>query len=115
MLHDAVKVAEAIRARPMRTLKWLFCTLTGDGYIDEETGHAGGFDSMWRGFMERVLAETKATERFAEHDLRAKVSSDAESIEHARALLSRTTTQTTQRSYRRKAEKVKPLRRSRSE
>lgn len=108
-------VAEAIRARPKRTSKWLFCTLTGDGYIDEETGRAGGFDSMWRGFMERVLAETKVTERFTEHDLRAKVSSDAESIEHARALLSHTTTQTTQRSYRRKAEKVKPLRRSRSE
>ncbi|MBN9092759.1 hypothetical protein [Pandoraea pnomenusa] len=108
-------IADAIRARQVRTSKWLFCTLDGDGYIDEETGLAGGFDSMWRGFMDRVLAETKVTERFTEHDLRAKVSSDAESIEHARALLSHTTTQTTQRSYRRKAEMVKPLLRNRSE
>lgn len=38
----------------------------GDGYIDEETGSAGGFDSMWRGFMDRVVAETKVQERFTE-------------------------------------------------
>ncbi|SCU73460.1 hypothetical protein CNECB9_1150004 [Cupriavidus necator] len=48
---------------------------------------------MWRGFMDRVLAETKVTEKFMEHDIRAKVSSDAESVEHARALLLHATTQ----------------------
>ena len=34
-------IADAIRARQVRTSKWLFCTLDGDGYIDEETGQGG--------------------------------------------------------------------------
>jgi hypothetical protein len=42
---------------------------------------------MWSRFMDRVLAETKVQERFTEHDLRAKVGSDAASLEKARALL----------------------------
>jgi hypothetical protein len=43
---------------------------------------------MWQRFFDRVLAETKVTERFSEHDLRAKCASDAKSLEHARAMLS---------------------------
>ncbi|MGT2507877.1 integrase [Cupriavidus basilensis] len=103
-------VADALTSRPVDISPWLFCTLKGECYIDEETGRAGGFDSMWRGFMDRLLAETKVNEKFTEHDIRAKVSSDADTVEHARALLSHATTQTTQRTYRRKAERVKPLR-----
>ena len=41
---------------------------------------------MWQRFMDRVLAETKVKERFTEHDLRAKVASDAASLDKARAL-----------------------------
>jgi len=48
-------------------------------------------------------------EHFTEHDLRAKVASDAKSLEHARALLSHADSRTTDRIYRRKAEKVQPL------
>jgi hypothetical protein len=40
-------------------------------------------DASWT-----VLKETKVTERFTEHDLRAKCAPDGESLEHARALLS---------------------------
>jgi integrase len=61
---------------------------------------------MWQRFMDRVLAETKVRERFTEHDLRAKVGSDAVSLERARALLQHADSRTTERVYRRKPERV---------
>jgi len=39
------------------------------------------FNSVWKRFMDRVLKETKVTERFAERDLRAKAASDANDAE----------------------------------
>ncbi|MBL1260038.1 MAG: hypothetical protein COB33_005845 [Thiotrichaceae bacterium] len=57
--------------------------------------------------MDRVVIETKVTARIWEKDLRAKCATDADSLEHARALLSHTSTKTT-KIYRRKAEVVKP-------
>ena len=42
---------------------------------------------MWQPFMDRVLVETNVKHRFTEHDLRAKVASDAASLEKVRALL----------------------------
>jgi integrase len=65
---------------------------------------------MWRNFMTRVLEETKLKEHFTEHDLRAKCASDAETLEHAQALLAHAGGKVTQRIYRRKPERVKPLR-----
>lgn len=59
--------------------------------------------------LQRVIEETKVTEPFTEHDLRAKVGSDAESLDHARALLAHADSRTTNKFYRRKAEVVKPL------
>lgn len=102
-------VAAALAARPVDISPWLFCTLLGEGYIDETTGRAGGWESLWRGFMDRVMSETDVSVRFTEHDIRAKTASDAESLDHARALLSHATSATTERSYRRKAERVAPL------
>jgi integrase len=64
---------------------------------------------MWQRFMDRVLAETSVKVRFTEHDLRAKCASDAESLEHARALLSHADARTTASVYRRKPERVRPL------
>lgn len=107
-LHGAVTLAKS--ARPVDISPFLFCNRKGEGYFDEETGAASGWDSMWQRFMQRVLDETKVTERFTEHDLRAKVGSDAESLERARQLLSHSDSRTTNRVYRRKAEIVKPLR-----
>jgi integrase len=52
----------------------------------------------------------RLSERFTEHDLRAKCASDAGSLEHARALLAHADARTTERVYRRKPERVKPLR-----
>jgi integrase len=65
---------------------------------------------MWQRFMLRVLKETAVSERFTEHDIRAKAGSDAESLERARQLLAHADTKMTQRVYRRKPEVVRPLR-----
>lgn len=108
---DELKLAVnmALEARPKKDSKFLFCTRTGEGYIDEAVGRSSAWKSMWQRFMARLLKETKVTESFTEHDLRAKVGSDAESIEHAQALLAHADPSTTKRVYRRKAELVKPL------
>lgn len=105
-LRDAIAAAKAVR--PIDLSPWLFCTRKGEGYIDEVKGTASGWDSMWQRFMERILEETKVKERFTEHDLRAKCASDADSLEHARALLAHADSQLTQRVYRRRPERVKP-------
>jgi integrase len=104
-LRSAVDLALSVR--PVDIAPFLFCTRKGEGYIDEEKGTASGWDSMWQRYMERVMTETKVTERFTEHDLRAKCASDAETLEHARALLSHADSRTTDRIYRRKPERVK--------
>lgn len=59
--------------------------------------------------MDSVLSETKVAERFTEHDLRAKCASDADWLEHARALLSHANARTTEVIYRRKPERVRSL------
>nr|VFK63875.1 MAG: Phage integrase family protein [Candidatus Kentron sp. TUN] len=105
-LHQAVE--EALRIRPAESSPFLFCNRYGQGYMNEETGTANGWDSIWKRFMDRVLAETGVERRFTEHDLRAKCASDADSLEHARALLTHADPRTTQRIYRRKPERVKP-------
>lgn len=98
-------VNEAKAVRPALS-PFLFCNRRGEGYINEAKGTANGFDSMWGRFMDRVLAETKVKLRFTEHDLRAKVGSDAESLERCRALLQHATTATSLKIYRRKPERV---------
>lgn len=107
-LRDAVEMAKV--ARPVHIAPWLFCTRRGERYLNEETGKAPGWKSMWQRYMARVIKETKVTEHFTEHDLRAKCASDATTLEHARSLLSHADASTTERIYRRKAERVKPLR-----
>lgn len=107
-LREAVEMAK--EARPVDISGFLFCTNKGEGYIDEKTGEAQGWGSMWQRFMERVINETKVKERFTEHDIRAKCASDAETIEHAQALLTHANSNITKKVYRRKAEIVKPLR-----
>lgn len=103
-------VASAKAARPVKLAPFLFCNRDGECYFDEASGRAGGWESMWRGFIARVMAETEVKERFTEHDLRAKCASDAQSLEHARTLLSHADSRLTERVYRRKPELVSPLR-----
>lgn len=102
-------VRDALAARPVDIAPWLFCNRRGECYVKDD-GSANGWDSLWQRFLDRVLAETKVTERFTEHDLRAKCASDAETLEHARALLAHADARLTERVYRRKPERVRPLR-----
>jgi integrase len=106
-LRAAVDLAR--QARPKKST-FLFCTREGKCYVNEENGQQYAWKSLWQRFMKRVLAETKVTQPFTEHDLRAKVGSDASSLEHAQALLQHADSRTTKRVYRRKAETVNPLR-----
>jgi integrase len=101
-------VSDCMALRRKVTSIWLFCTRAGQPYIKED-GRANGFDSIWQRFMAKVVAETTVTERFTEHDLRAKCASDAESLEHAQQLLAHTEAATTRRIYRRRGEVVRPL------
>lgn len=98
-------VEEAKAVRPALS-PFLFCNRRGESYINEERGTCNGWDSMWGHFMDRVLKETKVEKRFTEHDLRAKVASDADSLEKARALLQHADSRTTHAIYRRKPERV---------
>lgn len=52
---------------------------------------------------------TKVTDCFHEHDLRAKVASDSDTLEKASERMSHSSTEITKRVYRRKAAKVQPL------
>lgn len=107
-LQEAVTAAK--KARPVDISPWLFCNRKGECYFDDEKETASGWDSMWQRFMERVLKETKVKESFTEHDMRAKCASDAETLEHAQRLLAHADSKITDRVYRRKPERVKPLR-----
>jgi len=104
-LIAAVNLAR--QAKPAKS-EFLFCTRTGASYIDEATGTMSGWKSMWQRFMKRVVSET-GIEPFHDLDVRAKAASDAASLEHARALLTHADVRTTQKHYRRKAERVQPL------
>lgn len=104
-LREAVEEAKAVRPA---LSPFLFCNGKGACYMDETTGKAKAFNKSWQTFMARVLAETKVTERFTEHDLRAKVGSDAESLERAQQLLAHSDSRMTQRVYRRKPEVISP-------
>lgn len=86
---------------------YLFCNKFGACYVEED-GTAGDWNNLWQNFMNRAMKETKLTERFTEHDMRAKVGSDAESLERATALMAHTDTRMTKRVYRRKPEKIAP-------
>ena len=108
---DALRqvIQQALAARPLDIGPWLFCNRRGEPY-QREDGRANGFDSIWQRFMARLLAETKTVDRWVERDLRAKAGTDAGDLERARRVLALADSRTALRWYRRKPEKVKPLR-----
>lgn len=95
-----------LAARPLDIAPWLFCTDEGDCYV-ETNGLTTNFNSVWKRFMDRLLKETTLSERFAERDIRAKVGSDAETLEKARQILGNATIRITQKHYRRKPDIVR--------
>ncbi|WP_242489940.1 tyrosine-type recombinase/integrase [Noviherbaspirillum cavernae] len=100
-------VDDAVVVRPALS-HYLFCNRFGRPLFEEAKGTTKGFDTVWQSFMERLLKESKVAERFTEHDLRAKVGSDAESLARAQQLLAHADARTTKRIYRRKPERIKP-------
>ncbi|MFC7514356.1 tyrosine-type recombinase/integrase [Herbaspirillum sp. GCM10030257] len=100
-------IDEAVAVRPALS-PYLFSNKFGRSLFEEEKGTTKGFDTIWHSFIERLLKESKVTQRFTEHDLRAKVGSDAESLERARQLLAHSDSRMTERVYRRKPERIKP-------
>jgi len=101
-----IVVDVALEARPYQG-DFIFCNRYGNSYVKDD-GTATGWGNIWHKFMARVLAETELKERFTEHDLRAKVASDAETIEYAKQLLTHSDIKMTERVYRRKPEIIKP-------
>ncbi len=104
-LRAAIDAVKAIRPA---ISPYLFCTRYGRCLVDLEVGTASRFRTLWQNAMRRVLNETKVTRRFTEHDLRAKVGSDAPSLERARQLLAHADSKITERVYRRKPERIIP-------
>ena len=100
----AAAIDEAKAARPVHISPWLFCNGKGACHVNPETDEAPGWKSMWARFKK------KAGVTFTDHDLRAKVASDAESLERARALLAHADARTTDAIYRRRPERLKPTR-----
>lgn len=59
--------------------------------------------------MQRVMDETDLKEKFTDHDIRAKVGSDAIDTARASKILAHADAKTTERSYRRKPVKLDPV------
>lgn len=99
---------DVMGCRPAYVSPWLFCTRRGECYVNKH-GIPEGFKSSWQRFMDRLLAEELISERFTEHDIRAKTGSDSDSDEDAQKRLTHSDVKITRKHYRRKAEKVSPL------
>ncbi|MCZ6677814.1 MAG: tyrosine-type recombinase/integrase [Candidatus Poribacteria bacterium] len=88
--------------RPVRGL-YLFCTRKGQPYT------SNGFRSIWQRKMRSALETGILNDRFQSRDIRAKTGSDTD-YQHAVELLAHEDGRITKRHYRRKPEKVRPLR-----
>ncbi len=88
--------------RPVKGF-YLFITKKGQPY----TG--SGFASIWQRKMRAALEEGIITDRYREHDLRAKTASDT-NLQHASTMLAHGDEKTTERNYMRKSKIVMPLR-----
>lgn len=106
-LKDAYQ--NLLKSRPVHISPYWVCTRRGESYYNSESPHpASGWRSIWRRHMQRALDETPLSEKFTEHDIRAKTASDMIEVRDAQKLLGHTNVATTKRSYRRKPEVVRP-------
>lgn len=104
LLREAIEDAKAVRPA---LSPYLFCELDGTCFVHDD-GKAPNWNNIWQNFMAKALEKTDLKERFTEHDMRAKVGSDAESLERANQLLTHSDINLTKRIYRRKPERIKP-------
>jgi integrase len=103
-LIDNVQAVKNIKSlkRPVKGL-YLFNTNKGQPYTGSR------FASIWQRKMRAALKEKIISERFREHDLRAKTASDT-GLQHASELLAHGDKKITERHYMRKPKNVLPLR-----
>jgi integrase len=93
---------------PVVNSRWVFFTRAGGCYYDMEKRRAPGFKNIWGRSMKKALAETNLTESFREHDLRAKVASDLDTLQQAQEQLAHSDSKVTNKHYRRKGTVVSP-------
>ncbi len=91
-----------------RPSPWVFQTRAGRCYYNMETRKASGFQSIWQRSMKKAIEMTDLQVKFTEHDLRAKVGSDIDSLVDAQGLLAHASATTTERHYRLRGALVKP-------
>lgn len=100
-LHAAVDAIGRLK-RPVRGL-YLFCTRAGQPYTSD------GFRSIWQRKMRSALEAEILKERFRDHDIRAKAASDTDR-QHAIELMTHQDGRITDKHYRRKPARLRPLR-----
>ena len=101
LLAEAVKNIQRLD-RPVAGM-YLFTTRKGQPYSDS------GFSSIWQRKMRKAIKEGVIKERFRDHDIRAKAGSDSINLQQASELLGHADKKTTERHYRRREQKVRPL------
>lgn len=100
-LAEAIEAVIGLhRGRALRSI-FLFATRSGGRYTGD------GFRAIWRRAMTKFV--TAGGLRFTEHDLRAKVASDSESLGDASDRLGHRSSAATHRVYRRKPTEVSVL------
>lgn len=113
-LRAAVDAVLALKKGRAIHSVYLFSTRDGKSYYDIEKSRADGFDAIWKRYMAKAKEEAKrqgkVLEHFTEHDIRAKNASDEENEAEAQKRLGHASVKQT-RDYRRKVDKVQPLRR----
>lgn len=108
-LQAAIDAAKAV-PRKVGSL-YLFPNRQGKCYIDDVTGRANGFDSLWRRWIDTAIERTQLEQRFKERDLRKKSITDDADLESARKRAGHTKEEITRAVYRLKGEVVRPLNR----
>ena len=95
--------------------EWLFHTTRknkdtpkGSSYYNIQKSQASGFHSIWRRSMIKAIKLTDLEEKFTEHDIRAKASSDSDSLQSAQRLLAHSSAQVTKKHYWRKGTLISP-------
>ncbi|SDO28349.1 Phage integrase family protein [Halomonas shengliensis] len=109
LLTEALRqaIAEARACKPKASL-YLLPNHRGRCYVSEQ-GLTQTWDGKWADTMRKALRDTDLEASFTQHDLRAKVGSDADTDARAQELLGHTSTAVTRQHYRRKSKAIRPV------
>lgn len=110
-LREIINDIMAWRAKTLKVQSmFLFASKHGKPMFNEK-GKATNFRSQWSRAMDKAILETDLSERFTEHDLRAKTASDIDNEVEAARLLQHASVATTRKIYLRKPQTVVPFKR----